>query len=170
MTLDEKILDLVKRYMEKLFQKKMLKTMEEVEANTNDTNMVSAPVFAELNNKLMSHPDFIYDTSGKITGYKTPGGADTVFPFTRIDKGRGTTSASGYYRENLGYRPKYFAGYITKVTSGRINDTAIIMINGEISPMTDTANTTLWHFDDTGFTFQGSNWQYSRELVWFAIP
>lgn len=32
----------------------------------------------ELNNNL---PQFIYDSTGKITGYKTLGGADTVFPF-----------------------------------------------------------------------------------------
>lgn len=30
----------------------------------------------------MQQPDFIYDATGKITGYKTPGGADTVFPFS----------------------------------------------------------------------------------------
>lgn len=35
----------------------------------------------QLNNNLTSHPQFIYDASGKITGYKTKGGADTVFPF-----------------------------------------------------------------------------------------
>jgi len=34
-----------------------------------------------LNNNLTSRPEWITDTSGKITGYKTPGGADTVFPF-----------------------------------------------------------------------------------------
>lgn len=28
-------------------------------------------------------PQFIYDETGKITGYKSPGGADTVFPFSR---------------------------------------------------------------------------------------
>ncbi len=34
-----------------------------------------------LNNNLNSRPQFIYDSAGKITGYKTKGGADTVFPF-----------------------------------------------------------------------------------------
>lgn len=28
-----------------------------------------------------SQPDFVYDETGKITGYKTKAGADTVFPF-----------------------------------------------------------------------------------------
>ena len=28
-----------------------------------------------------SQPNFVYDSTGKITGYKTKAGADTVFPF-----------------------------------------------------------------------------------------
>lgn len=52
MTLDQRILDLIKKYMGKLVQKKVLTSMEEVEANTNETNLVAAPVVAELNNKL----------------------------------------------------------------------------------------------------------------------
>ena len=35
----------------------------------------------ELYNNLMQQPEWIRDSTGKITGYKTPGGADTVFPF-----------------------------------------------------------------------------------------
>ena len=38
---------------------------------------------SELNNNLNSHPQFIYDDEGRITGYKTKAGADTVFPFSR---------------------------------------------------------------------------------------
>ena len=34
-----------------------------------------------LNNRLAQQPNFIYDSTGKIIGYTTPGGADTVFPF-----------------------------------------------------------------------------------------
>ena len=79
MTLDKRILDIMKRYMGMLVSKKVLTTMEEVEANTNETNLVAAPVVAELNDKLAGQPEFLYDASGKITGYKTPGGADTVF-------------------------------------------------------------------------------------------
>ncbi len=60
---------------------KILKTMEEVTANTNDENVAGAGVVAELNDKVSSQPEWIQDSTGKITGYKTPGGADTVFPF-----------------------------------------------------------------------------------------
>lgn len=38
--------------------------------------------FIQLNNDLAQQPEFVYDSTGKITGYKTPGGADTVFPFS----------------------------------------------------------------------------------------
>ncbi len=30
----------------------------------------------------MQQPEWNYDSTGKIIGYKTPGGADTVFPFS----------------------------------------------------------------------------------------
>ena len=34
-----------------------------------------------------NQPDFVYDSTGKITGYKTKAGADTVFPFkSGVDK------------------------------------------------------------------------------------
>ena len=36
---------------------------------------------SQLNNNLNSRPQWITDSSGKITGYKTKAGADTVFPF-----------------------------------------------------------------------------------------
>ena len=40
-----------------------------------------ATLNSTLNNCLAQQPNFIYDSAGKIIGYKTPGGADTVFPF-----------------------------------------------------------------------------------------
>lgn len=81
-TLDQRILGLIKKYMEKLVQKKVLTSMEEVEANTNGTNLVAAPVVAELNNKLGGFQPIVDPSTGKITAYKTDvGGADTVFPF-----------------------------------------------------------------------------------------
>ncbi|MFG6336304.1 MAG: hypothetical protein K1W20_12705, partial [Lachnospiraceae bacterium] len=72
MTLDQRVLNLIKKYMEKLFQKKVLTSMEEVAANTNETNLVAAPVVAELNDKLKGFEP-VCDSSGKITGYKTAG-------------------------------------------------------------------------------------------------
>ena len=46
--------------------------------------------FATLNNNLEAVPQFITDTTGRITGYKTPGGADTVFPFSSVITGEAT--------------------------------------------------------------------------------
>lgn len=46
-----------------------------------------------LNNNLAQQPTWIKDSSGKITGYKTQAGADTVFPFN---------SAYTYKTVNLG--------------------------------------------------------------------
>ena len=34
-----------------------------------------------INSSLESQPNFVYDSTGEITGYKTKVGADTVFPF-----------------------------------------------------------------------------------------
>ena len=57
---------------------------------------------AELNDKVSSQPEWIQDSTGKITGYKTPGGADTVFPFRNMNlKKLLSAPDSGYYN---GYR------------------------------------------------------------------
>lgn len=49
--------------------------------STSSRIAASAKALNTLNNNLMSHPQFICDDTGKITGYKTKVGADTVFPF-----------------------------------------------------------------------------------------
>ena len=43
-------------------------------------------LFTELYNDLAQQPEWIKDSTGKITGYRTPGGADTVFPFSSISE------------------------------------------------------------------------------------
>lgn len=63
---------------------KTLQTLEEIEANTENHCLAGAGAVAELNNKLAGQPQFVYGSDGKITGYKTPGGADTVFPFSDV--------------------------------------------------------------------------------------
>lgn len=76
-TLDQRILNLIKNYMGKLIQKKVLTSMEEVEANTNETNLVAAPVVAALNNKLAGC-SFEAKEDGAYIKYTLPGGADPV--------------------------------------------------------------------------------------------
>lgn len=53
----------------------------------------------------MSSPEWITDSTGKITGYKTQGGADTVFPFNPIRYIEKYLRA-GTNTINLEFRPK----------------------------------------------------------------
>lgn len=70
--------------------------------STSSNIAASAKALNQLNNKLAGLPEWIQDNTGKITGYKTPGGADTVFPFSDISNLKLLLSApdSGY----AGYR------------------------------------------------------------------
>lgn len=75
-----------------------------------------------INSSLQDQPTFQYDSTGKITGYKTKAGADTVFPFSgeasytdavlmslqhKIRIGGvgkySTGNMGGYYYENLDF-------------------------------------------------------------------
>ena len=82
------------------------------------------------------------------------------------DKGEATTSGSGYCRIELGYRPAYFAAYLTSVSAGNISDTALIVIEGTIALNANMR----WTVDSTGCAFQGSNWHENKEVKWFAVP
>lgn len=75
-----------------------LKTIEEIEANTEEGYDVDALPVKEINSKFGGITEFIVDEdSGKITGYKTKVGADTVFPFSsRIDLGKITGHSFSY--------------------------------------------------------------------------
>lgn len=60
----------------------VLEDRETLEANTEKGKLVDALVVKELNNSLGGVTQFIVDPeTHQITGYKTAGGADTVFPF-----------------------------------------------------------------------------------------
>lgn len=58
--------------------------MKRTPASKRPSVLISFMNYA-LNNNLNSHPQFIYDETGSITGYKTVGGADTVFPFSNAE-------------------------------------------------------------------------------------
>ncbi len=112
-TIADKIVDGLEKYHKGFVKSKILRTMEEVEANTNETNLVSAPVIRELNDNLVSN---IYvGTDGKL--HKVQGGADTVLPFSNINTIRINWSASGY--RNYG-----------AVSNHTISGTAIYTRNG----------------------------------------
>lgn len=50
-------------------------------ANMNNLEQRIKTEFDSVNSSLQDQPIFEYDSTGKITGYKTKVGADTVFPF-----------------------------------------------------------------------------------------
>lgn len=60
---------------------KVLNSKEEIEANTSENMIAGAEAVKEVYSSLQDQPIFEYDSTGKITGYKTKVGADTVFPF-----------------------------------------------------------------------------------------
>ena len=80
LSVKEKIKRALKKY-QTLLRMRILDTVEEVEANTDDGYLMGAKAGAALINDLAQQPDWIMDSTGKITGYKTQAGADTVFPF-----------------------------------------------------------------------------------------
>lgn len=61
---------------------KVLNSKEEIEANTSENMIAGADAVKEVYSSLKDQPTFEYDSTGKITGYKTKVGADTVFPFS----------------------------------------------------------------------------------------
>ena len=58
-----------------------------------------------LNNNLMSRPQWITDNTGRITGYKTQGGADTVFPFSNVADGTFTGVLNTPVTVHTGFKP-----------------------------------------------------------------
>lgn len=58
------------------------------------------------NSSLESQPIFQYDETGKITGYKTKVGADTVFPFSSDWEEAKIVTLASKLTINLGRKPK----------------------------------------------------------------
>lgn len=61
---------------------KLIRDMDAISALTQEGYAPDALALKEVNNSLEEQPQFVYDENGKITGYKTKVGADTVFPFS----------------------------------------------------------------------------------------
>ena len=76
----EQIAEGLDRFYKAFQRKRVLKSLEEISATTNEDDLASATAVAALTNKLAGFEP-VCDSTGKITGYKTAGGADTVFPF-----------------------------------------------------------------------------------------
>lgn len=62
---------------------KIIDDLDAINNVTKEGYIAGALALKQVNNSLGEQPQFVYDESGKITGYKTKtGGADTVFPFS----------------------------------------------------------------------------------------
>lgn len=77
----EQILDGLDRFYKAFQRKRVLKSLEEVLATTNEEDVASAMTVAALNNKLAGFEPVLND-AGEMIGYKTDRGADTVYPFS----------------------------------------------------------------------------------------
>lgn len=64
----------------------VLDTIEQISANTSSGKFAGALALKNVNNSLGGFTPII-DSTGKITGYKTKVGADTVFPFSSVVNG-----------------------------------------------------------------------------------
>ena len=86
----EQILEGLSKFYVGFQNRRVLKTMEEIEANTDEQNIPSALLLGEINNKLAhGRVELVVNEDGTL-GYKLDG-ADTVTPFS-----------SGTYRVTLG--------------------------------------------------------------------
>lgn len=66
-----------------------------------------------------SQPTFQYDETGKITGYKTKAGADTVFPFSSGSyKITATVGFLGGNPNNNGYYPRLYGKLTFQIING----------------------------------------------------
>lgn len=94
---------------------KVLNSKEEIEANTSENMIAGAEAVKEVYSSLESQPTFEYDETGKITGYKTKVGADTVFPFSGGFNGAGIymsgTNSGNLSKIELASKGQYFYGF-----------------------------------------------------------
>ena len=94
---------------------KVLNSKEEIEANTSENMIAGAEAVKEVYSSLESQPNFVYDSTGKITGYKTKVGADTVFPFSGGFNGADIymsgTNSGNLSKIELASKGQYFYGF-----------------------------------------------------------
>lgn len=96
----EQIVEGLSKFYVGFQNRRVLKTMEEIEANTDEQNIPSALLLGELYNKLMfpSGTEFFLDEHDGERGYNTSAtrGADTFVPFRRTDIVMEYMFANGY--------------------------------------------------------------------------
>lgn len=174
-TIAEMIAEAIDKYHKGL-KKKILKTSEEVEANTNENNLVAAVVVGGLIEDVNSQPKFITDDAGKIIGYKTPGGADTVFPFkqtnpiTKAVDAKFVTNGENlndtwpdFYKYNVNIYPVAYSG---TCYASRPNTTSGTSISGSMSLSASVnINTGIVSISSAGYSQDNYHIQLSGSIV-----
>lgn len=189
-TLASMIADAIDRYHVLFMQKKVLKTVEEIEATTNPLGkyIAGAGTVEELNNNLMSRPQWITDSTGKITGYKTAaGGADTVFPFIDLNEEllyfispqlRGSASKGQtmhqdynvYFEKNKKYLFVYYQSSTASITVTVSKDTIAKTVQMNRNTNVNSISTGIYEATETGqFTVRVTT-KFSSDLsIYYAI-
>lgn len=93
---------------------KVLNSKEEIEANKSENMIAGADAVKEVYSSLGGFTPVI-DETGKITGYKTKAGADTVFPFSGGFNGADIymsgTNSGNLSKTELASKGQYFYGF-----------------------------------------------------------
>lgn len=188
-TLADKIANAIERYHVLFMRKKVLKTVEEIEATSDplEKYIAGAGTVGELYNNLVSRPDWITDSTGKITGYKTPGGADTVFPFSdfseeslvfispqlRGSANQGQTMKQEYnvyVEKNRKYLFVYYQSSAVSITVTVNKDNIAKTIQMNRNPTISNISTGIYEADQTGQVTVTVNTKFSSDLsVYYAI-
>lgn len=92
----EQIAEGLDRFYKAFQRKRVLKSLEEISATTNEDDLASATAVAALNNKLANGRVEIIANDDTSLGYKLDG-ADTVYPFTKTLTGTFKINSAGSY-------------------------------------------------------------------------
>ena len=96
-----------------------MNSYEKINYKLRPQKRIERALIAQLINNLTSRPQWITDpVTGKITGYKTQGGADTVFPFSSIKSGQVQIARQSSETIVTGFRPGFIAASLYKNDSG----------------------------------------------------
>ena len=121
-------------------------------------SMKKKPVRMAINSSLTDQPIFEYDSTGKITGYKTKVGADTVFPFSRELKKIGSYTGNATITTDFG-TSKTIDDFVIAVTQLQIQGSSYQ--NGD-SGGYHSINISKKYNGDTGkLSISGAEYAYS---------
>lgn len=157
-------------------------------ASTSSNIAASAKALSQLNNNLTSRPQWITDSTGKITGYKTTaGGADTVFPFIDLNEEllyfispqlRGSANKGQtifqdyniYFEKNKKYLFVYYQSSSVSITVTVSKDTIAKTVPMNRNTNVGNISTGIYEATETGQFTVRVNTKFSSDLsIYYAI-